>query len=173
MSYPGFLVAFSIAVVVFVLIVVFPKFGDMFARIHDQLPATTIVLMNASDFLRGYWVQTLLALAGMTTALAPLALDAGRPRERWIARSSRLPVLRRIMTEVYLVQILRVMGLSLGNGVPVIDTLRASRDVVPNVLIRRLFTDLEASVQQGSGLASGFERSPLDSTTDPATDRHR
>ena len=36
-TYPAFLIAFSLAVVVFVLVVVFPKFGAMFESIYDQL----------------------------------------------------------------------------------------------------------------------------------------
>jgi len=38
MVYPAFLILFSTAVVVFVLVFVFPKFADLFARISDQLP---------------------------------------------------------------------------------------------------------------------------------------
>ena len=45
-TYPMFLIAFSLAVVVFVLVVVFPKFGAMFASIYDQLPMSTKVLMT-------------------------------------------------------------------------------------------------------------------------------
>ena len=45
LTYPMFLAGFSVLVVIFVLVVVFPKFGDMFTRIADQLPSTTIALM--------------------------------------------------------------------------------------------------------------------------------
>ena len=79
LAYPIFLSLFSLGVVVFVLVVVFPKFGAMFAKIHDQLPMTTIVLMHASDFLRSYWIQTIAALAAMTMlALRWAASPKGR-----------------------------------------------------------------------------------------------
>ena len=45
MVYPVFLILFSLGVVVFVLVFVFPKFADLFARIADQLPGSTKVLM--------------------------------------------------------------------------------------------------------------------------------
>ncbi len=61
LSYPAFLIAFSVAVVVFVLIVIFPKFEDLFASIHDQLPITTILLMSLSAFVRQYWIILLAA----------------------------------------------------------------------------------------------------------------
>ena len=55
LSYPAFLVAFSIFVVIFVLVVVFPKFADMFASIADQLPMTTLILMKASETMIRHW----------------------------------------------------------------------------------------------------------------------
>ena len=54
-TYPLFLITFSLAVVVFVLVVVFPKFGTMFASIYDQLPMSTKMLMAASEVIRKYW----------------------------------------------------------------------------------------------------------------------
>src|SRR5206468_5525930 len=41
LSYPMFLIAFSIVVVLFILIWVFPKFSVLFESIRDQLPWTT------------------------------------------------------------------------------------------------------------------------------------
>ena len=160
LSYPAFLVLFSVGVVVFVLVVVFPKFSEMFARIHDQLPATTLALMSASDFLRGHWVATLVALTAGILLAARWRTSAGG---RALIDRCKLtfPGTRAIVIEVYLVQLLRVMALSLRNGVPMLDTLRATRDVVDNALIRDLFQRIEAGVQQGRGLTSGFNSSPF------------
>ena len=47
-SYPAFLIVFSIFVLTFVLLVVFPKFAELFTAIGDQLPASTKVLMATS-----------------------------------------------------------------------------------------------------------------------------
>ena len=52
---PAFLIVFSIAVVIFVLVVIFPKF-EFIAWIHDQLRITTIFLMALSAFVRHYWI---------------------------------------------------------------------------------------------------------------------
>ncbi len=79
LSYPGFLVAFSIFVVIFVLVAVFPKFADMFSNIADRLPLSTIVLMKASHILIEYWIPITVALAGSVIALVWwVRTDAGR-----------------------------------------------------------------------------------------------
>lgn len=157
LSYPAFLLFFSAAVVVFVLVVVFPKFGDMFAAIHDQLPATTIALMWASNMLTEYWIYLLATVAVMVWATSQWLNSVGG-RELVDTWKLRTPVIREIMIQMYLAQAFRVLGLSLSNGVNVPDALHSSRDIVRNVRFRRFITEVESRVQEGSGIATAFEQ---------------
>jgi type II secretory pathway component PulF len=157
LSYPAFLVLFSLGVVVFVLVVVFPKFADMFVRIHDQLPIVTRVLMAASELLTQHWY---LLLPGVAALLA-LAVHAWRSpggRARTANWKLRLPVLRDIFVPFYFTQILRVMSLSLANGVSLMEALAACREVVDNSEFRAFLARVEQRIQQGAGIAAGFEQ---------------
>jgi type II secretory pathway component PulF len=51
------------------------------------------------------------------------------------------------------------MSLSLSHGVSVIDTLKSCREVVGNTLFKQFIRDVEISVQEGTGLSPGFEKS--------------
>lgn len=157
LSYPVFLLLFSLAVVVFVLVVVFPKFGSMFGSIRDQLPATTLALMWASEVLTDYWLYLLAVLSLAAWGLSQwLASPAGRYLiDGW---KLRLPGIRQIAVELYLVQSFRVLGLSLHHGVNVPDALAACRDVVANVRYAAFIHDVERRVQEGGGIAAAFER---------------
>lgn len=160
LAYPVFLSLFSLAVIVFVLVVVFPKFGNMFAKIYDQLPITTVVLMHASDFLRDYWIYTLAGFAVAIMGVSRWAASAAG-REQVDRFKVSIPGIRKIYIQVYLTQSLRVMSLSLANGVNIVDTLASTRDVVRNSLMRRFFLNVEDQVQQGNGVAAGFKRDDL------------
>ena len=157
-TYPMFLIAFSLAVVVFVLVVVFPKFGDMFASIYDQLPATTKALMAASDLIRQYWIF-LTAGLGVFFLGAKRWLNTDTGMRRVDHMKLHLPGVRDIFTQIYLVQSLQVLSLSLNNGVSVMESLEACRDVVKNSLFRNLIEKVEESVQAGAGVAAGFDGS--------------
>ena len=156
LSYPLFLILFSLAVVVFVLVVVFPKFADLFSSIRDELPGTTIVLMNASHLFINYWWALLGGLLASGTALV-YWLRTPTGGELLDRLKLRTFFLRDIFIQLYLVQSLRVMGLSLGNGVSVMDTLASCRDVVQNRLYRRFINQVETKVQEGEGLSAAFE----------------
>jgi type II secretory pathway component PulF len=157
LSYPIFLILFSIGVVLFVLVVVFPKFADMFSAIRDQLPFTTLFLMGASDVLRQQWP---LLLGGLLAALAVSVYWLRTPSGREVLDQSkmRLFYFRDIFIQIYLVQSLRVIGLSLANGVSVMDALGSCREVVQNRVFRRFIGGIEERVHEGAGFAIAFQQ---------------
>jgi len=157
LSYPAFLLFFTGGVVVFVLMVVFPKFSDLFADIADELPAVTVFLMALSDGLRQYWAPGLAAI-GATSALF-WTWARGESGSITLDRLAlRVPVLREIIVQLNVVQFMRVMSLSLANGVAMLDALRSCREIAKSAVFRRFVGDLEAGVTEGAGIASGFEK---------------
>jgi type II secretory pathway component PulF len=157
MVYPVFLILFSFGVVVFVLVFVFPKFAELFARISDQLPGSTKILMAASHALINYW--------WLFIAIILLLLVAGRywlSTSRGIETMDRLKlsvvVIRDIFVQLYLVQSMRLMAMSMANGVSVMDTLDACREVVRNNVFNRFIAQLQVNVEQGAGFSAGFEQ---------------
>lgn len=155
LSYPAFLTVFSFAVVVFVLAVVFPKFEDLFASIHDQLPITTIFLMALSGFMRRYWILIIVGTAIAGWALG-WWLNSGPGRLALDRVKMGMPLVREVYVKFYLSQTLGVLGLSLSNGVPITVALKAAQEVVNNSVFARLLDHVRRQVNEGSGIAAGF-----------------
>ena len=156
LSYPAFLLLFSLGVVLFVLIVVFPKFAVMFTRIHDELPGTTLFLMSVSELLIQHWLPLSM---GLIASLATLGWWLHTPAGG-IAMDNikmKLVFVRTTFLQIYLIQSLRVLGLSLANGVSVMDSLVSCRDVVPNRIFRQFLIEVEGKVKEGAGFAAAFQ----------------
>lgn len=159
-SYPAFLILFSIGVVVFVLVSVFPRFEELFISIRDDLPGSTVVLLALSQLLRNYSQLLLLGLLGIVVLFR---LWAASPMGKALLDRLilKIPVVRDIMIRVYLVNTLRALSMSLGNGVSILSALQSCREIVSNQVFRTFFKEVETSVEQGEGIAAGFERSPI------------
>jgi type II secretory pathway component PulF len=154
--YPAFLIVFSLAVVIFVLVVVFPKFAVMFERISDELPGTTLFLMAASNALINYWWLFLsgLLLSGIT---AHYWLRSARGIEAMDRLKLSVYMIKDIFIQLYLVQSMRLMAMSMNNGVSVMDTLDACKEVVRNNVFNRFIAQLQSNVEEGAGFSTGFE----------------
>lgn len=155
-TYPAFLVVFSFLVIVFVLVFVFPKFGKMFTKIHDQLPVSTKFFLATSDLLTQHWpwvIATLIAVGYLLCVFFWSA--AGRMFLDKVKLST--PMIGAIYAELYIAQCLRVLGLSLQHGVPVIDSLRACSEASNNALFTRFLGVTRERVTEGGRIADGFD----------------
>ena len=154
-SYPAFLMLFSIAVIVFVLVFIFPRFSELFQSIRNELPWPTLALMFASDMLRHYWwaIIGVLAIAAflfthwLRTPGGKLTVDGLK---------MRAPVVGEIYVQIYLYQTLGVLGMSLANGVPITAALKAVQDVVSNSIFFDFLRTIQRHVNEGRGVAIGF-----------------
>jgi len=155
LTYPAFLAAFSLAVVLFVLLVVFPKFEEMFSSIADQLPLSTTLLMAASDVISRFWLLLMVLTGSIALGLYYWLKSPGGIRKFDLFKI-KAPLIRDIFIQLYFVQSFRVMSLSLSHGVSVVDTLQACKEVVNNTFFRSFINSLETTVQEGNGISSGF-----------------
>jgi type II secretory pathway component PulF len=155
LSYPVFLLVFALAVVVFVLVVVFPKFADLFSQIQDQLPVTTKFLMASSNVLREHWIVLTIGLVLSIIGFKIWSVtESGTRKLDWVKLN--LPLVRHIFIQLYLVNALRVLSMSLGNGVGMMDSLHACKFVVKNTLFQDFIGQVENQVEAGNGMAAGF-----------------
>ncbi len=65
-----------------------------------------------------------------------------------------------LFRQLYLLDALRVISLSLKNGVSVVDALKASHDVVNNPVFRRFLMHASRTIEEGRTVAQAFD-SPL------------
>lgn len=158
--YPAFLLFFAVAVVIFVLTWVFPRFATMFERLGDRLPFSTKILMSVSDFVTSYWVFIIGGLiGGIVFIVRWLKTESG---SNWMdGIKLKTPGLNDVYKTLYLIRSLRVLSLSLGNGVNIVDALNSCRESVPNRVFRRFLNTVEDSVKHGQGIAAGFNRPDL------------
>ncbi len=154
-SYPAFLMFFSLAMVIFILAVVFPKFAEMFTEIQDQLPGSTVVLMAASHIILQYWWALLLGFFALLTGfMAWLNSDSG---SRIIAGFKlTAPGIKHIFIKIYLIQTMRVLGLSLKHGVNLLEALEIAKDVAKNHIFHEFIDQLISNIKDGKKLALGF-----------------
>ncbi len=156
-SYPAFLMLFSFGMVVFILAVVFPKFGDLFTSIQDQLPATTIFLMATSKLITAYWWLLLPGFAGILL-LVLVWLRSAKGQRMADQIKLHAPVIKNIFIKIYLIQTMRILSLSLKNGVNLVEALGLAKGVVKNQGFSEFIDNLLHDVTEGRTLAHGFNK---------------
>ncbi|AZE01161.1 type II secretion system inner membrane protein GspF [Pseudomonas chlororaphis] len=158
MLYPSILLLAAFGIVGFLLSFVVPDVVKVFIDSGQQLPVLTRGLIATSDFARDYGLLLLLILGSLAAGLR-VALRKPALAMRWHQLQLRLPVIGRVIqasNSTRFVSTLAILGRS---GVPLVDALEISAEVVANQQIRTRMKDVARAVREGSGLTRALEQS--------------
>lgn len=150
-TYPLLLLLAGGAVVLFLLLYVVPRFSVVYADMHGPLPWTARLLLAWGDFAAGRTGLILGVLAAGVVAIV-MVLRSEMTRQALLAWFGRLPYLGLLLKEIQLAHYFRSLGLLLAAGIPLIQSLSLSRELLfPN--LRSAAASVEAAVGQGERLS--------------------
>lgn len=158
--YPGVIGTLAIAVTIFLLTFVLPKFAAVFEGKEDALPWATKFLMSLSDFMVENWYFVVAALIGLVIAIWVFAkTEVGG---FWFDRLKLgLPVIKSMFRALYISRSLQTMGQLINAGVPMLDTLVITGDISGNRLYHTMWKNVYSSVKQGKKIAAPLHKTTL------------
>ncbi len=160
MVYPAIIFFMAIFTTIFLLAFVVPQFVSIFKGHENILPVPTKVLLFLSYFMRTYWYILLAgAIGGSWSFWTMIQTQWGRLW--WDKTKLTIPLFRRMFRALYITRSLHTMGELVNAGVPMLDTLAITADISGNLLYRRMWRAVYASVKQGKKISQPLQRSPL------------
>ncbi len=160
MTYPIVLTVIMLAVIIFMLTYMFPKFEDLFADLGDQVPAMTRVLLASGDILRSRWMF-IVPITALVAVAACKLLRRPAVKRAWDGVKVGLPGVGEVFRKAYLFQVFSSLGMLLGSRVPHLEAIQITRRSVRNVRYERFFAKLAEHVEDGHGVAMAFQESAI------------
>jgi general secretion pathway protein F len=149
--YPILLTGVGGLAVAVLMIYVIPKFAQIFEDMGQALPTPTLILLGVSNWLVSYW-WALLALVGLVAFLIHGYSRTAEGRLFLDGLKLKTPVVSNIHMKLIIARFSRTLGTLLHSGVPILDALRVSREVVGNEVISDKLSALEEGVSKGRGV---------------------
>lgn len=156
--YPAILTLVALGVTIALLTYVVPEVVQVFANIGQQLPWLTRALIAVSDFLRGYGLWLLAALV-LLFVLGGYLLRSPEIRHRFHALLLRLPLLARLVRGLNAARFARTFSILAASGVPVLEGLRISAEVLSSLPMRAAVEGAAERVREGASISSALEAS--------------
>ena len=154
--YPAFVGTVVIAATFFLMLYMVPQLKLFVKNMGQALPLQTKVLFFVSDLMVSYWyvalILPLLIVAGVRIALVtnPLA------RVRFDAAKLRLPLVGEILRKIILSRFANTFALLYASGIPILDSIRTTQDVVGNLVVRRGLERVEQLIVEGQNVTAAF-----------------
>jgi len=155
MIYPVVLTILAVGIVSLMLVYVVPKVVGVFSNTGQQLPALTRYLIAMSDFLRDYGLVLVIGL-GLVAWLFSRLLRKAEYRRQFDRGLLRLPIVGKLNRGFNTARFTRTLSILSGSGVPVLESLRISAQVITNLPMREAVEEAALRIREGAAIGKSL-----------------
>ena len=147
--YPAVVIAVAILVSAILLIFVVPQFQNVFKSFGADLPAFTLMIIAASDFMIGYW--WLLLIVGIGSILGFIAAKKRSPAfAHFLDRAIlKVPIIGQIMHNSAIARFSRTLAVTFKAGVPLVEALDTVAGATGNIVYEKAVYRIRDDVSVG------------------------
>jgi type IV pilus assembly protein PilC len=159
MVYPIVVVGVAVSIVVLLMVVVVPKFQDIFNDMLGgaALPAPTQLVIGISNFLQANVLISIgLVVACFFAFKFLLRTKLGSKGFNWFAINA--PKVGDLVSKVNIARITRTFGTLLSSGVPILQSITITQDITGNVFYSNALKRIHDCVRDGESLSAPMGR---------------
>ncbi len=168
MVYPLIIMVIAVGILVFLMLVIVPKFKEMFEGQNMELPALSQFVFNFSDncmhdgiipFVPNAVVFIVaLVLAGIGLTFWKRTPKGARMVDAFILKIPKVGHLNKVNA---VARFSRTFGTLVSSGVPILQALIITRDTAGNVLVADAVTKIHDSVREGESIVTPMSTCPI------------
>jgi type IV pilus assembly protein PilC len=157
--YPVIIVVGMVIVSFVMMIFVIPRLLSLYKDFNATLPLPTLILIGVSNFFINFW-YIILILGGIGFYAFNLYKATPAGRRKIDALIFKIPVFGELQRQIILTELTRTLALMVGSGVPILEALNITSEVVSNTIVSDALKDAAKQVERGFPIAFAFARHP-------------
>ena len=157
LTYPAIVGTVVIGVIFFLMIYLVPQLLSFVTAMGKEIPLHTKALIAVSNGVAEYWYLVILvpvALVALASYLARVNPAVRATLDDW---KLRFWVIGPILKKSLLARFSNYFALMYGAGIPVLDSLKVSEDIVGNRALGNAIERAGRQIADGASLSGGFE----------------
>jgi type IV pilus assembly protein PilC len=156
--YPAFVGTIVLGATFFLMIYLVPQLKQFVKNMGQALPLQTQALFLVSDLLQAYWYVALLLPLALFAAIRLLLQRNPLARVRFDAVKLGVPFTGEILRKIILSRFANTFALLYASGIPIIESIRTTQEVVGNLVVRRGLERVEQLIIEGQNVTAAFHR---------------
>lgn len=158
LAYPVFMVVVAIGVILFFLFFLLPRLQTLLTSLGSELPTSTQLLVNISNFALSFYGLASLALVvvGAIALFGWRQTPVGKAQtDAWLLN---LPLVGPFLISQTVLAFSQTLSVLLENGITAAEALRMTEKQIDNTVHRTAFNTATARVLEGEALSSALSR---------------
>jgi type IV pilus assembly protein PilC len=156
--YPIAVLIVAVGILTLLLVMVIPRFKDVFAGMGVKLPGFTVFVLACSDTVRLHFIPTVLIVT-VFVVMFLMAIKTKVGRLLWDKFKLKVPPFGVVVSKVAISRFTRTLGTLVSSGVPILQALTIVKETAGNVIISNAISQVHESVKEGETITSPLESS--------------
>ncbi len=160
-AYPTFMIVVALLMISFMLAFVVPQITGIFVDLHQELPVPTKVVIAIGDFFNTHLVEILVLLTLGVGAFIVFMQKSYKFAYMIHLFILRLPLFGEIAQKSELARFSYIASLLVRSGVPFVQTVNLSSNILNNKVLKELFESAAKKVVEGKLLSNALNSSNI------------
>ncbi len=156
LMYPAFVGTIVLSATFFLMIYMVPQLKQFVKNMGQALPPHTQALFFVSDLLVAYWYVALLLPIVLGIGLKLLLHTNPLARLRFDGLKLKAPFVGEILRKIILSRFANTFALLYASGIPILESIRTTQEVVGNLVIRQGLERVEQLIGEGQNVTAAF-----------------
>lgn len=158
MIYPIFMSVIAVIAVGLLLTFVVPTITKVFTETKQNMPGPTVLLLNASRFMKSYWWALILVGVSLTVLMKRAKRKKGV--KFFMDRLKlRMPVFGPLARKMAVSRFARTLSILTASGVPILKSMGIVRTIVNNEVLSKAIDEAAEAVGAGKSIAEPLAKS--------------
>ncbi len=159
LTYPAFVVATFIGVMIIMTVFVLPKLANLLLEQGRELPIFTKVMISISNVIINFWWALIPGIFATFYYLFAYAKTVNG-KAYFDQIKLKIPLLKHLYEKLYLSRMADNINTMLLSGVPIVQALQITSEVVDNYVFKKTLERVAEKVKNGKLLSLAFSEEP-------------
>jgi type IV pilus assembly protein PilC len=159
LTYPIFVIFLFVVIFIFLMIFVIPNITQVLLQTGKELPTTTKIVISISAFFQKWILWVIMGTFGMLlAAFKYFKSEEGKSIfDRYIIK---VPIFGPFFVKMYVNRIAQNLGTLIKAGVPIIQALEITEEIVGNSYYQEIVKEVKESVSKGKPMSETLMKYP-------------
>ncbi len=156
MTYPITIITIALGITMALLIFVIPKFQEIFEGFGAQLPALTLFMIEASEFLQEWWWVVIGGIIGTVKLIGYLRRTSPKFARQFEVLMLKLPIIGDILFKSALARFARTLATMFAAGVPLVEAMESVAGSVGVDIYKEAVLKMRDEITTGTSLTDSM-----------------
>lgn len=150
--YPAILLIAGLAAMLFIVTFVIPQFAEIFTKAGITLPLPTLILFKIGTGIKRFWYLGVVLIVATWLGIK-YYIKTEKGRLNFDRFKLKTPILGPLYRKAAISGFARTLATLIASGVPILQSLDITKEVVGNEVLGRIIANVRTSVEKGQTLA--------------------